>query len=198
MLKKLHKKIKSSDYVQHETKFYSVKKFIMIILIFIIYFIFISLKYGIGDGFVVSLLTWSFFVFCTPIADAGFLLDFPMRLITKIKMLYTEIFVWVFAFTLNLYFVLHKPEVYSKTIILKLFKQILLNPIPFWAIILLSCLGTFFSIHFGDELIDVAKHKHRKKYFAHHTKYKLIVLMFVIALILCLYYYLLNTLGIKI
>ncbi len=197
-LKSLQRNIKSSDLIKHETKLYSLKKFLIIILIFIIYFIFISIKFGIGNGFLVSLLTWSFFVFCTPVADAGFLLDFPIRLIMRIRMIYTEIFVWFFALILNLAFLFIKPQVYEKTIMLKLFKHILLNPMPFWAIILLSALGTFLSIHFGDELIDVAKHRHRKKYFSHHTKYKVIVFIFVIALIFCFYYYLLNTLGISI
>ena len=82
------------------------------------YFAFISYKYGLEQGFFVSLLTWSFFVLCTPVADAGFLIDFPLRLITKIKMFYAEIFVWLFAISLNFYAFFLKPKIYNKTKIL--------------------------------------------------------------------------------
>jgi hypothetical protein len=54
-------------------------KFLLLFTILIFYFAFISFKYGVKDGFAITLLTWSFFVLCTPIADAGFILDFPIR-----------------------------------------------------------------------------------------------------------------------
>ncbi len=190
--------IKKSEYCTHETKKRVLIKFILIIAILISYFTFVSLRYGLNDGLMITILTWSFFVFCTPIADAGFLLDFPIRLITKIRMIYSEIVVWIIAASINIYSLLFNPIVYEKIEILRLFKYILLHPFPFWAIIIISATGTFLSIYFGDELIDVVKHKHRKKYKKHKNKYVLILILFIIVVIIMLYSYLLRRLGVNI
>jgi len=189
---------RKSEYCLHETKKSVLSRFLIILLILAIYFIFVSIRYGLNNGFMVTLLTWSFFVFCTPIADAGFLLDFPIRLITKIRMVFSEIFVWAIALIINIYALTFRKEIYQKTILLKIFKHILLNPFPFYSIIFLSALGTFLSIYFGDELIDVAKHKERKKYIKHKNKYKLIVVLFIIAVVIFFYEHLIKELGIKI
>ena len=53
------------------------RKFLLLIALFALYFLYLIYEYGIQDGGLVTLLTWSFFVLCTPVADAGFLLDFP-------------------------------------------------------------------------------------------------------------------------
>jgi hypothetical protein len=58
-------------------------KFSLVLLIFLGYFIFIAKKYGLQQGLFVSTLSWSFFVLCTPVADAGFLLDFPSDSLLK-------------------------------------------------------------------------------------------------------------------
>ena len=197
-IKRLWLKFKRTELFLHETKRYSLNKFFIILLIVFSYFIFVSFKFGIRDGFMVTLLTWSFFVFCTPIADAGFLLDFPLRLLTGIRMLLSELGVWTFALIINLFCLGFIPKVYEKTILLKLFKQILLHPIPYWSIILISALGTFMSVYFGDELLDVAKHVEREKYHKHKFKYGIIVILFLFILIFLLYEHLLIELGIRI
>ena len=51
--------------------------------LFFLYFVYLVYEYGIEDGGMVTLLTWSFFVLCTPVADAGFLLDFPIPFIVQ-------------------------------------------------------------------------------------------------------------------
>lgn len=190
-------KIKKSDYRNHETKKHLLKRFILVVLIVLLYFVFMSFKYGIEQGILVTILTWTFFVFCTPIADAGFLLDFPLRIITKIKMLYSEIFVWIIAFGINVYMLLFNSEIYKKTALLKLFNHIILNPFPFWIIILLSGIGTFLSVYFGDELIDVVKHSQRKKYKKHKPKFLFVLILFIIVSIILIYFYLLKELGIN-
>jgi len=197
---KLTNKVEKNVYIVHETKRKVLIKFAFLLLILIIYFIFLALKYGIKDGLSATILTWSFFVFCTPIADAGFLLDFPIRLITKIRMIYSEIIVWGAALVINLYFIFFNPDVYEKTGLLKIFKHILNTPYPFWLIILLSAVGTFLSIYFGDELIDVIKNRHRKKFIKHGMKHKIIVVGFFILMIIIIatYTFLLEHLGIKI
>ncbi len=193
---RITQKIARSEYIAHETKNLVLKKFFAVLAIVIAYFIFISFRYGVKHGFIVTLLTWSFFVLCTPICDAGLLLDFPIRLVARIRMIRSEIAVWALAITLNTASILFNPSVYETTMLLKLFKHILLNPVPFWSIIVLSCIGTFLSVYFGDELIDVARHEFREKYRKHIFKHRLIVVLFIITSVILLYYLLLKKFGI--
>ena len=199
MVKKiLTDKIKLKNLSEHETKRKILLKFLIVLFILIAYFIIIAEKYGVQQGIFVTLLSWSFFVLCTPVADAGFLIDFPFRLITRVRMLFSEIIVWVIAISLNLYAFFIKPEVYSKTKLLTLFKHILENQWPFWSIILISLIGTFVSIRFGDELLDKMKHHERNLYLKHQHNYKLIIMIFLFTVSFILYNYLLKNLGINI
>ncbi len=175
-------------------------KFLFVLLILVVYFVFSIQKFGLKDGFLVSLLSWTFFVLSTPIADAGFLLDFPVRLFTGLRMLYSEGIVWTIAITSNLLVFFFKPEIYTKTELLSLLYHILSKPFPFWIIILLSAGGTFLSLLFGDELMDISlDHKkeasHKQK---HKKKYILILTVTVFVLILIIYDYLLKQLGVHI
>ncbi len=192
----MSKKINYKHLIKHETKIHIFKKFLLILFIFIGYFIFIAQKYGFQQGFLVTLLTWSFFVLCTPIADAGFLIDFPLRLITNLRMFVLEILVWIIAISINLYAFFFVPEVYDKTEILIFFKHILIKPFPFGAIILISMIGTFISIQFGDELLDRIKHKERTLYHKRHPYHKFIVILFLIFITIVLYNFLLNQIEI--
>ncbi len=196
-MKLITSKTKFQGLLKHETKKQSLKKFIALVAIIISYFIFMSLKFGTRDGILTTILTWSFFVFCTPIADAGFLLAFPVRIITGIKMMYTQLFLYVIVFMINFYTFFHSSSIYDKTIILKLFYNILSKPYPFWGIILISFIGTILSIYFGDEMINVSKHNQRKKYHKHINKYKIIIFIFLIIFTIMLYYFLLEQLHIK-
>jgi len=190
--------IKKSKFLRHETKRYALRKFLLILLIVVGYFVFVSLKFGIENGLWVTILTWSFFVFCTPIADAGFLFDFPIRLTTGIRMFHSEIGVWIFAAILNIFTLKFNPEIYQKTIVLKLFHYIIVHPFPYWLITVLSAIGTYLSIYFGDELIDVARHRNRSKYFRHRGKHEFVIFLFLIVLTIILYNFLLERLGINI
>ena len=174
-------------------------KFLILLLILALYTIIMILKFGIQDGPLVSLTTWSFFVFCTPIADAGFLIDFPIRLITGIKMIYSELIVWVIALIITITTLLFNSQVFDKTIILNLFHHILNNLYPFGIIIVLSCIGTFLSVYFGDEILDTSINgKKRHKYEKHKNKHKFIIFFFLIAFITILYYYILKQFNISI
>ena len=173
-------------------------KFLAVFFIFFAYFVFVSVKYGVSQGFLVSWVTWSFFVLCTPIADAGFLIDFPLRLFLKIRMIISEVFVWGLAISLNVATLVVYPEVYSKTSILKLFRHILENPWLLLSIVILSATGTFLSIKFGDELVDVINHKDRLFKQKHNKKHNLLLAVFVFAIILVLYDFLLKNIGIDI
>lgn len=190
-------KIGKRDYRIHKAKNHLLKKFILVALIVLLYSVFMSFKYGLGQGILVTLMTWTFFVFCTPIADAGSLLDFPLRLTTKIKMVHSEMFVWITAIIINGYMLLFNSKIYEKTALLKLFNHILLNPFPFWLIILLSALGTFLSVYFGDELLDVVEYNKRKEYKKHKSKFLLILTLLIAISIILIYFYLIKELGIN-
>lgn len=185
------------DLIKHETKRKALVKFLAVLGVFVIYFAFISFKYGLQQGFFVSSLTWSLFVLGTPVADAGFLIDFPLRLITNVKMVVSEIFVWITAISLNTYAFFFSPEIYTKTKLLVLFKNILEKPFPFWSIILISAIGTFVSIKFGDELLDTKYHHERTFHKKHKNKHGLVVMVFVFVISFTLYNYLLKGLGVE-
>lgn len=185
---------------KHELHDHPSIKFLLVFSTLLIYTIFASMKFGAREGLLISALTWSFFVLCTPVADAGFLIDLPLRLFTGIRMVYSEMIVWVIAISLNVIVSLTNPVVYTTTIFLSLLSHIINQPFPYWGIILLSAMGTFFSIIFGDEILDMAldgkkERTHHKK---HHHKYRFIILIFLIILVLLLYDFLLNSLGVHI
>jgi hypothetical protein len=184
--------------LKHETHRHVGLKFGLIVLIFVAYFGFVSFHYGVNKGLLITWLTWSFFVLCTPIADAGFLIDFPVRILFRVRMLTAEVVVWALAIGLNVYAYLGRPDTYEQTKILALFRHILEQPVPFWLIILFSGIGTFLSIKFGDELLDVLRHKDRKYHQEHHWKWKAITMAFVFAIVLVVYDFLLKRLGIDI
>ena len=183
---------------QHKTKHQVLLKFLALLAVFIVYFIYLSVQFNIITGGVIALLTWSFFVLATPVADAGFLLDFPIRLILGIRMFISEIFVWIVAITINIFALFFIPQDYEKTFITSLLKKIIINPYPYWAIIILSGIGTFLSIRFGDELMDVASHKERSLHHKHGFKLEILIFIGIFVLILFGYRHLLNSLGINI
>jgi len=197
-LKEWHAVIKEWEFVVHETKKKVFLRFLAVLFLVLTYFFYVAHKFGRREGLLVTMLTWSFFVFCTPIADAGILIDFPFRLLTKVRMLYSEMVVWVLAALINAYALLSRPSVYDTTIILNLFHHILTQPWPFWLIILLSAVGTFLSIIFADELIDVAEERHRHLHHKHRLKLRIIIMIAVFAFILILYDFLLVRIGVQI
>lgn len=184
----------------------TITKFALLCVILLSYFGYLSYEYGLATGGVVAALTWSFFVLCTPIADAGFLLDFPMRLLFGIRMVASEVIVWAIAITLNLVVFFGFADYYNTTPITQIFYKILANPYPYWAVIVLSAAGTFMSVMFGDEVFDSVKdHKAAKgktdethKGFLHnnHWKHELIMIAF-FAVVVVIYYHLASTLGIE-
>lgn len=171
-------------------------KFSLLILLMIGYFAYLSYEYDLLTGGIAALLTWSFFVLCTPVADAGFLVDFPLRLLFGIRMIISEITVWAIAISINGLTLLFATDYYQTTLVTKLLHQIIVTPYPYWIIILLSALGTFLSIRFGDELLDVVHHHDRNFFHSNHLKYELVLFVFFVAVIF-VYYQLMSTLGIS-
>jgi hypothetical protein len=137
-----------------------------------------------------------FFVLCTPIGDAGLLLDFPLRILFGIRMVISEIVVWGIAITTNVTSLLYYSEYYETTELNMLLHATHMNPYPYWGLILLSGIGTFLSIRFDDELMDVFHHKDRTYFHKHHLKHKIVIVIFFV-FVLNGYYELIASLGIN-
>ena len=148
-------------------------------------------KYGLQHGLLASLATWSFFVLCTPVADAGFLIDFPVRLLTGLKMFYSEIMVWLVAIIITLFTFFFQPQVFATHFLLQVFHKIISQLFPYGIIIVLSCFGSFLSIYFGDEIFDQFNH-HK------HHRINLFIFLFLAILTIVFYYFLIKKLGIEI
>ena len=149
-----------------------------------------------NDYGIASALTWTFFVLFTPIADAGFLLDFPLRLLFGIRMLFSEIAVWALAIAINVFSLIYFAEYYETTKLTMLLHGILTMPYPYWSVILLSGAGTFLSIQFADELMDVVHHRDRGFFHRHAFKHEIVIIVFFV-LVLVGYYKLMSSLGIE-
>ena len=171
-------------------------KFLLLCILIVGYFSYLTFRYDVTTGAVASALTWSFFVLCTPIADAGFLLDFPLRLLFGIRMLISEIAVWTLAIVINVVSLLYFVEFYQTTKLTMLLHAILTNPYPYWGVILLSGAGTFLSIQFADELMDVIHHRDREFFHRHSFKHEIVLIIFFV-FILIGYYKLIASLGIE-
>jgi hypothetical protein len=184
--------------IKEVAKRHDLIKLFLLVLTFVVYFTFVARRFGLHSGLFISLLTWSFFVFCTPLAEAGFVISFPLRLFANIRMMYSQIGVWIVAFLLNLFAFIFNPGIYDNTLILKLFYHILIQPFPYWGIIILSAVGTIFSTFFGDELFDMADYKNRAKHSKRLNAYWIIVFVSLISIIVALYDFLLNKMGINI
>jgi len=119
-----------------------------------------------------------------------------MRLLFKIRMVHSELMVWGLAITVNVIGMTAYPEMYEKTFLTTLFKKILTTPWPYWGIILLSAIGTFLSIYFGDEMLDVFKHRDRAKFHRHGFKWQVVAFVSLFLLAIAGYYQLISSLGI--
>lgn len=170
-------------------------KFILLCVMLLGYFLYLTYQYDLLTGGIASLITWSFFVLCTPVADAGFLLDFPLRVLFGIRMIWSEIVVWAIAILVNIISLIYFSEFYETTFFTQTMKVILTTPSPYWLVILLSGIGTFLSIRFGDELMDVLHHKDRLFYLRHHFKQEIILFIFFL-FVLFGYYEIISSLGI--
>ena len=171
-------------------------KFLLLMILMAGYFAYLSFKYNFVTGGIASALTWSFFVLCTPIADAGFLLDFPLRLLFGIRMLISEIVVWAVAITINVVSLLFFADYYQTTKLTMILEAILTTPYPYWAVILFAAAGTFLSIRFADELMDVAHHRDREFFHRHSFKHEILLIVFFVV-VLFGYYRLISSLGIE-
>lgn len=180
----------------HSTHKESLLRFVALAGVLLIYFAYVSWKFDAATGAWIAALSWSFFVLCTPVADGGFIIAFPMCLLFETRMLMTQIAVWFFAIFLNLAALFFSPESYQDTALTRLLHTILTTVWPYWSILALSAAGTALSIWFGDEMMDVTTHAERKKYHKHGFRYKSLLMIGLGTLTIFAYYHLLSDLGV--
>jgi hypothetical protein len=128
-----------------------------------LYAVYMVHKLGVRAGVTVTYLTWCFLVLGTPVADAGGLLDVPVRLLTGIPMVWVEVCVIATSILSCAAFVWLYPEAFKHTALLRAFHIILTNPVPYWAIIVVCIIGTILSVRIGDLVIDKAQAAMRQR-----------------------------------
>lgn len=171
-------------------------KFLLLLALLVGYFAYLWVRFDAATGAVTAGLTWAFFVLCTPIADAGFLLDFPLRMLFGIRMVLSELAVWALAIAIVGLTWLLAPHYFETTVLTRLFQQIISTPWPYWGIVLLSAAGTFLSVRIGDELMDVLHHRDRAFFHSHAFKRELLMIASFVAIAVA-YYRLIAALGLE-
>jgi hypothetical protein len=183
---------------KHQTHFESLLRFVALAAIVVGYFLYMSWKFDAKTGAWLAALSWSFFVLCTPIADGGFVIAFPLRLLFGVRMVKTQIAVWGIAIIMNLVAINYASHYYTDSAITRLLYKILMTVWPYWSILILSASGTALSIWFGDEMLDVTKHTQRQKHHQHGFKHRSILIFGLGLLTVVAYYNLISSLGVEI
>ncbi len=186
------------DLSSKQTHRESLWRFGVLVVLLAGYFGYMSWKFDASTGAVLAVLSWSFFVLCTPVADGGFVVAFPVRMLFGVRMVVTQIVVWFVAVGINVAGVLLVPEGYQDTALTRLLYSILTTPWPNWSILVISLAGTLLSIWFGDEMIDVADHSMRKKHHRHGFTHKMVMIVGFGILTVMAYYQILSNLGIMV
>ena len=183
---------------QHQTHRESLWRFLALIGLLVTYFTYMSWKFDVATGAWLALLSWSFFVLCTPVADGGFIIAFPVRLLFGTRMLITQMIVWLLAVAINVTALNFAPASYEDSALTKLLFTILTTPWPYWSILAISAAGTALSIWFGDEMMDVTTHAERKMHHKHGFKHSTLLIVGLGVLTVLAYYQLLSDLGVVI
>ena len=135
---------------------------------------------------------------CTPVADGGFIIAFPVRLLFDTRMVITQMIVWVLAIAINIVAINFAPANYEVTALTRLLFTILTTPWPYWSILAISAAGTALSIWFGDEMMDVTTHADRKIHHMHGFKHSTLLIVGLGVLTVLAYYQLLSDLGVTV
>lgn len=184
--------------LEHRTHKESLWRFLILVGLLVAYFAYMSWKFDAATGAWLAVLSWSFFVLCTPVADGGFIVAFPVRLLFGTRMIWTQVAVWVVAIAINILALAVAPTAYDDSALTRLLQAILTQPWPYWSIFGLSAVGTGLSIWFGDEMMDVTAHHERVKQHKHGFFYKIIATVALGTLTIIAYYHLLSELGVEI
>ena len=121
-------------------------------------------EHGTLVGLQCTFIFWSFFVLCLPISRGKVLFGLPLQLFYERPPIMTELICWTLALVGNIASYIATPSVFYKTHFTLLLYNILTNPWPYWIIIVVCGIATFFTVYsqtsentkirrFGDLLI---------------------------------------------
>ncbi|MFH1393605.1 MAG: hypothetical protein ABIH29_01875 [Candidatus Micrarchaeota archaeon] len=181
----------------HGVKKSKITKFLLVLGTLAVFLMFMLNKYGFEQGLEITLLVWTFFVLCTPLAAADLLLDVPLRLLSETRMIYSHAIVWFVALAINLGAMHFAPGLYEATPILSLLYHILTNPVPYWGLVGLCLIGTFLSLEVADEVVDEVEDKMEARHHRHHSMLHFFILAALIAGVLIIYDSLLGEMGME-
>ena len=118
--------------------------FLCCLSLFSLLFIFCISSYGIRLGTHLVLLMWSMYILCIPGSHGQLLFGLSIHSLKQTKF-YTEPFMWSMAILFNIITYSATPHVYLKTIPTKLLYRIISTPNPYWIIVFISTVGTFYN-----------------------------------------------------
>lgn len=120
--------------------------------IFIILFVFFSIKKGIKYGFKTSFFIWAFFVCSVPIPQVALLLSFPLKHVTNINMAISQFMISIVAMISLIYFYRNELSFIRQNNIGKIFANIMKHKL--YSIFILSIIGSIIGTHILDEIFD--------------------------------------------
>lgn len=139
------------------TRFQLTRFFLYTFFIVSLIFIFWA-KFGLLKPAVQTvLLAWSMFVLCVPYPHGRVILGVPYKMLTGKVAAYPEAVMWFLAVILNIISYISIPYVYLYTTFNHMLYRIITTPWPYWSLIFVCALGTFYKF-----LVGVTNFKSRK------------------------------------
>jgi hypothetical protein len=176
--KKKTQKKNGKRMLKHPHKKSVLLKFLILFAVIIIYAAYLLSEFGVEQGLLITGLTWSVFVFCVPFAASDILVGLPLRALFNLRLMISQIIVWVSGGAINIYTMLTDQSIYGSTPLLEVFHYILSNPIPYWSILGLCGFGTFLSVILADDVLDDLDPKKK----AHSKKLEVLFLVILIGI----------------
>ncbi len=189
---------KKSKKRRHSIKSSKLTRFLLLLATVLVFLFFMSYKFGLQEGLEITVLVWTFFVLCTPLAVADLLLDVPIRMITRGRMITSHTVVWLIAIFINIVVLYHAPGIYNVHPLLEILRHVLVNPIPYWSLMGLCLIGTFLSLEMADEVVDEVEDELHIRRHKHHTMLHYAILTLLIAGLLLIYDLLIKEIGIEV
>ena len=139
---------------------FKILKFIGLLLIFSFLTFMFWMDYDYKSSIQIVALCWSLYILCFPANHGAIFLGVPFELITNIPLYYPELIMWPAAILLNIYTYFTNPQIYFASLPTHLLFRIITTPWPYWMIIFICSLGTFYKFFVGIKNFRNEKIKH--------------------------------------
>ena len=133
-----------------------IELFVLVFCLFLVYFVFKAVKYGIRQGFNLTVLTWCFFLLGTPVVNSGLLIDVPVKYLFAQKMHHTQLFVSFFGLFLSYCYLYFYKQLFTLTKHTRLLYKMITDPFSIYGILFIICgIGTLISAKLIDIVYDL-------------------------------------------